>query len=95
VVVVPVDVAAEVQGDGPIRSIVQDLDRVARPDGRTAEAFRLPVLIEFDVDLPGRRPHQQDIPHIVTEDLVVGIGGAAVDVLEVIRAIVEGQAVGP
>src|SRR5436309_11567833 len=93
VLVVPVDVAAEVQGEVPIRPIVQDPERVARPDGRSAQAFRLPVLIEFDVDLPGRRPYHQDIPHIVAEDLVVRIGGAAVDVLEVIRAIVEGQAV--
>src|SRR5438046_10620325 len=93
VLVVPVDVAAEVQGQVPIRSIVQDLDCVARPDGRSAQAFRLPVLIEFDVDLPGRRPHHQDIPHIVAEELVVRIGGAAVDVIEVVRAIDEGQTV--
>src|SRR5436309_924248 len=92
---VPEDVATEIQGDRPIRPVVEDLRRVARRNAGPAETFRLPVLVELDMDLSGRRPDRENVSHVVTEDLVVRIRTAAVHVLEMVRAIVEGGAVIP
>ena len=47
------------------------------------------------MDLAIQRPHREDVSDVIAEDLMVRIGPSAVHVLEMVRAIVEGDRVVP
>ena len=47
------------------------------------------------MDLAIHRPHRQDVSDVIAKDLMVRIGPSAVHVLEMVRAIVEGDRVVP